>query len=85
MKKKKPMKKDLQGDIREQSSGCKSAETGQLEDSKKTKNTIPKILCAIFFFSYSSESLDATVEQLQSELFSEKFCSSFCRMTHRKC
>lgn len=39
-------------DIREQFSGCKTPEMAQLEDSNKTKNTVPNILCGTFFFFF---------------------------------
>lgn len=64
---KKPIKRNSLVDIREQFSGCKTPEMAQLEDSNKTKNTIPKILCGIFFFffSCSSECLNTTMVHLQ--------------------
>lgn len=46
------MKKNLWTDILEHLSGWKTSELVQLEDSKKTKNAIPKVLCGTFFFSF---------------------------------
>lgn len=76
-------------DILEHSSGSETPEMLQMKDSKKTKNTIPKILCCIFYFCNTAippavtHHNSAFVVLLCSEMFTVQ--QSQIWMTHLKC